>query len=590
MDGSGLEAVSGLEGLDSSGQDLHAFSPDMKWLATIKGSLGYDGSYPSGGIVLYLRNLSIGGTIKVADLLPVDFFQRQEIMALNYFTEEVDTTGFDREEIQKMFTAQSSLYSLRESLFQISWSPDARYLAFGAMIDGISADMYTYDVDLGIRRRMESDYLNLGPIIWAPGGRWIVYVNTLPMSGWPLFFSGTKSIRANAPGSRIVLSEECGIIDWLSDTEYIGTSCNHGCGGEPGGIGLSLVNISTGQETKAWEGKWIDVAVDPIRRRMLLAAPEPCESGDCPDLKPGFSEGPVIGKKNLISDGVSYSLIFRGGSVHRFLDISSGSQYPYSVTVNGITKEGTLEVIRKGTNLEISLSPDFQTLALFGDEGISVFDDTDRMILLWTRKAVHAAAWQTNSQGLFFGTDDEIYYLSLDDLQIQRVFECYPGICLGGMDLSLELFVRSSALPRLRALPPSVLNPSRGTSLWTKASFRDLKEPGVQEYSVSLPAYSEWRWDFSWCAEGEAGLERILEQFDIAFSIGGEQIGEDIFRIYDSAKGGGYCRTWATLLSGWQPGDQTDLTIRYTLSESVDDGERVYPPGEYRQVMHVSVT
>ncbi|MFN2298739.1 MAG: hypothetical protein ACK2UB_07815, partial [Anaerolineales bacterium] len=108
--------------------------------------------------------------------------------------------------------------------------------------------------------------------------------------------------------------------------------------------------------------------------------------------------------------------------------------------------------------------------------------------------------------------------------------------------------------------------------------------------TVTLPAYSEWRWDFSWCAKTESGLADILEPFEIAFSIGGEEIGEDIFRIYDTAKGGSYCRTWATLLSGWQPGDETYLEIHYTLSEAINDGTREYPAGEYSQVIHVMVT
>ncbi len=106
---------------------------------------------------------------------------------------------------------------------------------------------------------------------------------------------------------------------------------------------------------------------------------------------------------------------------------------------------------------------------------------------------------------------------------------------------------------------------------------------------MNIAAYSSWRWDFSWCGKDQSGLEVILDPLDIEFFIGGKKLGEDIFRIYDSVKGGGSCRTWATLLSGWQPGDATDLEVRYTLHESVDDGTRVYPAGEYRQNIHINV-
>jgi hypothetical protein len=126
-------------------------------------------------------------------------------------------------------------------------------------------------------------------------------------------------------------------------------------------------------------------------------------------------------------------------------------------------------------------------------------------------------------------------------------------------------------------------------SIWSQASFKDLHKPETNEYTVAIPTYSTRRWDFSWYAKTREGLEEILAPFQIQFSISGERIGEDIFRIYDSAKSGGYCRIWATLLSGWRPGDATDLEIRYTLCEAVDDGTRTYPAGEYRQIIHVTV-
>ena len=137
--------------------------------------------------------------------------------------------------------------------------------------------------------------------------------------------------------------------------------------------------------------------------------------------------------------------------------------------------------------------------------------------------------------------------------------------------------------------PPSIDKQTQGNSIWLKANYKDLPQPGTNEYSVTIPAYSEWRWDFSWCASSQAGLADILAPLDVEFYIGGERIGEDAFRIYDGSQGDGFCRTWAALLSGWQPGDKTDLEIRDTLSQAVDDGKTIYPAGEYRQIIHLTV-
>jgi hypothetical protein len=181
-----------------------------------------------------------------------------------------------------------------------------------------------------------------------------------------------------------------------------------------------------------------------------------------------------------------------------------------------------------------------------------------------------------------------MFYISTDHPDGKWIFDCQPGEC-GSDEIRVFPYIFLKSFPSLRAIPPSIENQVQGTSFWSKTTFKDLPEPGTNEYNVTIPAYSTWRWDFSWCGKDQAGLEKILAPLDIEFFIGGEKLGEDIFRMYDPAKGGGFCRTWATLLSGWQSGDAAALEIRYTLREAVDDGTRVYPAGEYRQVIHVNV-
>jgi hypothetical protein len=106
---------------------------------------------------------------------------------------------------------------------------------------------------------------------------------------------------------------------------------------------------------------------------------------------------------------------------------------------------------------------------------------------------------------------------------------------------------------------------------------------------VSIPAHTEWRWNFSWCATTEDGLAQALSPLEVEFLIGGEKVGEDAFRMYNHAEGSWQCRTWAMLMAGWQAGDTTDLEIHYTLKEPVNDGKTAYPAGEYRQIIHLSV-
>ncbi len=56
------------------------------------------------------------------------------------------------------------------------WSPNGRYIAYVAVIDGPSDDLYIYDTEGGRRRRLSSgtNHLWLEPG-WSPDGKWVVH-------------------------------------------------------------------------------------------------------------------------------------------------------------------------------------------------------------------------------------------------------------------------------------------------------------------------------------------------------------------------------------------------------------------------------
>lgn len=126
-------------------------------------------------------------------------------------------------------------------------------------------------------------------------------------------------------------------------------------------------------------------------------------------------------------------------------------------------------------------------------------------------------------------------------------------------------------------------------SLWQLATYRDLKEPGTQTYYVSIPIESEWRWNFSWCADNSALLEEILKPLTIKFLIDGVEIAYPPVQGYDQIpQKGQACRRWGLLLSEWPEKEPIELEIQYTLTESIYDGNESFPPGTYRQIIIVN--
>jgi hypothetical protein len=537
-------------------------------------------------MVLHIVNLWTGAVRDVANLVPSDFREKQEQMTQRFIAEE-DPSG---EYVDVWSTLQNCIFDIYRL---IAWSPNSRYLAFPAMIDGISSDVYLYNLDTGIIQRKENEFLDVEYITWSPDSQWILFQNMQPYSSAPISTTSFWAIGVESSNQRTILSDKCGAFDWISDTEYIGRTCNYGCGGDPpSGTDLFLVNVETGAHRGIWKGDWYGYAFDPDNETVILNAVDPCGGGDC-NSNPtnGIYFGPEFGEKKRIADAptIFYQFIFRNGTAHRFLGLSPNYGAPFS-KIEGITSSGKFDLLKQGPSEYISLSPDYRWLVLYGEAGITLLDESDRVVFDWTNQSVISVEWKTNSQGLFFMTRNDIYYIQADTPKAQVIFKCFTEICNEQGSISLNPDVQLPTLPYLRVQPPSIEKQTLGNSIWFKTTFKDLTQPGTNGYSVTIPAYSEWRWDFAWCAKDQAGLEKILSPLDIGFYIGGEKLGEDAFRIYDGASGGGFCRTWATLLSGWQPGDRTDLEIRYTLRDAIDDGTRDYPAGEYRQIIHIKVS
>ena len=404
-----------------------------------------------------------------------------------------------------------------------------------------------------------------------------------------LYYTPVHAVSINIDNSNINFGDVYP-IDWISDVEWLTTSDTYGDGG-PGWIDLSAFNIITGIKASIWQGLWASYAIDKNDGLIILYAQDPCLKNYCNSTTFHVYEGPMYGHKiqlTVFDPGYDYSLMLRNGSLHSFLAFSTDS-YSKVTLINGIRNDGSIDPLVNGKDISISLSPDFHWLTIFGDGGITILDESDQVLAKWDNSPVFNVAWKTNSQGLFFMTDSQVYYFSMDNFKTKLIFNCQPNECGKGQPISLVPSTYLQILPYLRVQPPSIEKQTQGNSFWSKTSLKDLPQPGANEYSVTIPAYSERRWDFSWCTSSQAGLADILAPLDMEFYIGGEKIGEDAFRIYDGSQSGGFCRTWATLLSGWQPGDKTDLEIRYSLSKATNDGNIIYPAGEYRQIIHITV-
>ena len=140
-------------------------SPDGKWLAFYTGSAGNPVDMPASGtfdLTLNLLDLSTGEEQPITPLLSKDYPN-------NFVTAAAQLNDPD---ITAEYLYQAFVHGITRAL---AWSADGRYLAFAGQMDGLSSDLYLYDVETKTIRRLSSGDQELQWIDWSPDGKWIAF-------------------------------------------------------------------------------------------------------------------------------------------------------------------------------------------------------------------------------------------------------------------------------------------------------------------------------------------------------------------------------------------------------------------------------
>jgi hypothetical protein len=565
-----------------------ASTPDKKWLAYQTGSIDEIGEYPEGGLVLHIMNMASGEAWDLFDLLPADYPSR-----LDRLVKQSNATSCGPND---SWCLKGALSYLMGSVQSMVWSPDGKYLAFGAMVDGDSADIYTYDIDTGQIRKMENGPGNPGSFHWSPDGNWLTYVDNdiyEPIQSALMAMEGRWAVPREG-GIPKKLHGPFTFNTWISDHEYLG----HWAADTIHDAGPTLVDVETGNTFNNFDGLYTSIAVDPRSRMMAVVGSRECTTGsDCHSgRKSGLYLGSIYGTLDYKAD---YSVLEknirdydpivmpRGGTIHPFF-VSSGAY----VTFVGITPEGRIDPLDVNLSFgNIPLISQNYWMALFPTWGIRVYDPSDRLRFELSNDqniSFDTALWDTNSKGLFYpvweGGSYTMYYWRLGATTPRRIIDNSTNGYI-----ALDLFVNIRDLPRLRIIPARAAKPMEGTSIWSQTKYKELFQPGTNRYDVAIPAYSSWRWSFSLGTTDPGLFEKILAPEDVEFRINGQVIDANMFRMTDQTAEGRFSRAWAAMLSGWRAGDRAELEIKYTLREAVRDGNVEYPAGEYRQIIEVVV-
>jgi hypothetical protein len=293
---------------------------------------------------------------------------------------------------------------------QIAWSPDGRYLAYAAIGEGFSPDLYLYDSSGGSTRQMTDGPSYIGKIFWSPDGRWILFESIPPFEEgvseyqealWAIALDGSRARKLYVSE---LLGPGQGIAGWLDSERFI----SHDGVWEIDFLRHArLVNLGSGEVKTLLPGEFRHLTFDPNTGAVIVFLPG--EDGGwfhftTQDLK----LRPMQQAFGSINWDVDLQMFVASDQ-----RCESGEEGIWTVTSSGESRCLPRQP-------EIYPSPDgrWQVVA----EGEIRLQTTDgetvqRLAELETGQVI----WRPDSEGFFLATDRTLYHVSVPDLSMEVV-------------------------------------------------------------------------------------------------------------------------------------------------------------------------
>ena len=293
---------------------------------------------------------------------------------------------------------------------QLAWSPNGRCLAYAAIGEGFSPDLYLYDSSGGSTRQMTDGPSYIGKIFWSPDGRWILFESIPPFEEgaseyqealWAIALDG---IRARKLYVSELLGPGQGIAGWLDSERFI----SHDGVWEIDFLGHArLVNLGSGEVKTLLPGEFRHLTFDPNTGAVIVFLPGE-DGGWFHFTTQDLTLRPmqqVFGSINWDADLQMFVASDRR--------CESGEKGIWTVTSSGESRclprqpeiypspDGRWQVVVEG---EIWLQA-------AGGETVRRLDEVETGQVIW----------RPDSEGFFLATDRTLYHVPLPDLSMEIV-------------------------------------------------------------------------------------------------------------------------------------------------------------------------
>lgn len=382
-----------------------AISPDGNWAVFYTGSAGIrEGPWEklSGGpynLTLNVMSLSTGQTYTVTSLLSSDYPANFERLADKIREEDPYWIGYTENSSEgELGPAETAEYHFLMGIHSFDWSSNSRYLAFAGQMLGDSSDVYIYDIKTKGISRLTSGIEQILWIQWSSDGQWIFHGATNAPIGVGMSEGSKYMVR---PDGSEVRGGGCD-GPWINRNTCVRYFTENG----PGSYQLYLYNYETGKITTVWEDSFLSWDFNPVDETIAVVS----RGYFNPNTQPGVY---------LIHPGESPQLVISGDWwVVKYRGAGSFVALDDSVMI--IDKDGETRQITDEPH-GISVSPGGKWMILF-DNGLALYDEKNEFVRqISDQDGFSVVAWRLDLCGVFFESDNKLYYADIPDGSVMLV-------------------------------------------------------------------------------------------------------------------------------------------------------------------------
>jgi WD40 repeat protein len=319
---------------------------------------------------------------------------------------------------------------------QLQWSPNGRYLAFVAILDATSSDLFIYDTQTGNLRRLTNGPDWVGPLEWSPDGTQIIMQEILndgefffdPYSKPP---TSVWSVSVSTSEIKLLYSIEDAytiqnILLWLDDQRFIayeGFLVNADQARD-----LRLVDTKIGTNRILFNGVFVMISFDPVHEVFAIYEQNTEKCLPTSICLVSMKDGTI----RPVTDIPDYYLSFPRWDKSTGLFVSGSDCENDSQGLQAFNYQGTFRCVPKPvptpTQLETARYP-----APNGKWSISVKDGlwletASKPAVLVSQETASAVIWCPDSSCFFFSVLQpnhswNLYHISLPDLTVKLVDE-----------------------------------------------------------------------------------------------------------------------------------------------------------------------